>query len=46
MEGGWRPTVRPRASAVMPEWVFSLRAPLSALPDWYVAGRAERGCLP
>ncbi len=46
MEGGWRPTVRPLVSAVMPEWVFSLRAPLFAQPDWYVAGRAERGCLP
>lgn len=31
MEGGWRPTVRPLVSAVMPEWVFSLRAPLFAL---------------
>ncbi len=46
MEGGWRPTVRPPVLAVMPEWVFSLRALLSALTNWYVAGRAERGCLP
>ena len=30
MEGGWRLCVR-LVSAVMPEWVFSLRAPLFAL---------------
>ncbi len=45
MEGGWRRLCVRLVSAVMPEWVFSLRVHFSPQPDWYVAGRAERGCL-